>query len=78
MTDALARQMLASALLIDPDGVGPQTRAGITAEWDSMAHVRLVLELEARLGRTLAAEEILSLHGFTDVRALLSAPSDNS
>lgn len=39
--------------------------------WDSLKHLQLVLALEARLGRPLAGDEVLSTRAVGDVERLL-------
>ncbi|HOX26193.1 MAG TPA: acyl carrier protein [Candidatus Krumholzibacteria bacterium] len=49
--------------------VGDFTRDAVQ-EWDSLGHVKLVLELEARLGVRVAPADIARLHSdFAAVRA---------
>ncbi len=40
--------------------------------WTSLTHVRLILEIEAALGRTLTAEEIGSIDSVRAVAAVLA------
>ncbi len=47
-------------------------RIGAIPGWDSLGHMRLVLTLESRLGRALAAQEIVNLKSVADVRKLLA------
>ena len=70
--DAAIDQM-AAALQINPAQVSETTALGITPEWDSLAHLRLVLGIETRLGRQLTPDEIVSLASLRDVVALLAA-----
>jgi len=67
------------ATLIVADALGVQ--AAITLEdgidtlpaWDSLGHLRIVLAIEAELGRALVPEEIAGLVGVASVAALLEA-----
>ena len=70
MIDA-ARRLLAGALDVPPDTIGPQTRLGVVPQWDSLAHMRLVLAIEDLLGRQLAPHEILSIDGLDTVAAIV-------
>lgn len=63
--------ILADALGLDASAIGPDTALGATAEWTSLAHLRLVLAVEEHLGRQLKPDEIVSLFSFEDVRALV-------
>lgn len=68
-----ARTFLAEALGVPADALPDAPRLGEPAAWDSIGHMRLVLALEARMGRPLAAEEMLDLDGLADVARLLDA-----
>ena len=62
------------ALSIVAEALGAQNGVGIAdgmatlPAWDSLGHLRIVLGIEAALGRTLAPEEIA---GIADVRTVL-------
>lgn len=71
MNEALA--MLAEALQVDAGQVDASTALGHTIEWDSLAHMRLILALEDCLGRALVAEEILAVASLEDVVAVLGS-----
>ena len=64
---AEAQALLAEAIGGDP---GPEARLGVAKGWDSIAHMRLILSLEARIGRPLETEEILSLETAEAIAAL--------
>jgi len=68
--DAAVR-LLAEALQLDPARVDDETTLGVTPEWDSLAHLRLVFGIEARFGRQLSPDEIVSLANLRDVVSLL-------
>jgi len=51
--------------------VPEDARIGSFERWDSLAHLRLVLALEAQVGRELDAEEVVRIECLDDVRALL-------
>lgn len=42
-------------------------------QWDSLSHMRLILELEAVLGRQLIVEEIMSVTSVRAIALLLAA-----
>ena len=56
-----AIHLLGKALNMAPQEIGPDTRLGLVPQWDSLAHMRLILAIEARLGRQLDPREILSI-----------------
>lgn len=69
---AQATRLLAEALMLEAQDVGDDTALGHTAQWDSMAHLRLVLALEAQLGRTLSPEDVVAIADFASVVDLLA------
>ena len=66
-----ARALVADALGVAEDVVDQSTALGVTPEWDSLAHMRLALAIEAQIGRPLSTDEILSIGSVEDVAALL-------
>ena len=68
-----ARQMLAIVLDLSGDAVPDSARLGDPAAWDSLAHLRLILALEARLGRELEPEQIVGIECLDDIAAVLRA-----
>lgn len=65
-----AEQFLAEVLNLPT--VPADATLGHPPEWDSLAHMRLVLALEERMGKPLSAMQIVSLAGLADIEALLS------
>ena len=63
--------LVADALGVDRSEVDASTALGTTLQWDSLAHMRLILALEERLGRRLDPESIVAISGIQDVVALL-------
>jgi len=63
--------LLAEALLMAPEAIDERTALGLTRQWDSLAHMRLILGLEERLGRQLGPREIIGIGCLRDVVALL-------
>ena len=63
--------LVATALHIEPSAVDERTALGISPEWDSLAHLRLILALEEQLGRQLGPEAIVGIAEFGDVVRLL-------
>lgn len=66
-----AVSIIAKALGTSEESITPETSLMTTAEWDSLAHFRIVLSLEERLGRALDPAEITTLADFTTIKALL-------
>jgi acyl carrier protein len=44
-------------------------------QWDSLAHLRLLLAIEAKIGRLLDPDEIMRIETLDDVVALLNRKS---
>jgi len=65
-----AKALLAQALGAPAD-IGDDASIANTPAWDSLAHVRLMLAIEQRLGRALASDEAARIESVGDVAALL-------
>ena len=63
-TDFIA--FAASVLGVSPDRLSPETACGDIPEWDSVMHLRLVMEAEARYGVSIPLEAIPSLRTLAD------------
>lgn len=72
MSDA-ARELLARALERPVASVADDAAIGRQDGWDSLAHVRLALAVEERMGRKLEPDEVLALRTLAGVRDLLTA-----
>ncbi len=68
-----AREVIAVALAISPDRVGLFDTVDTLAEWTSIAHVRLVLEIESRFNCTISPEAIISLRSVESILTLLKS-----
>jgi acyl carrier protein len=66
-----ARHMLAVVLDLSGDAVPDSARLGDPGAWDSLAHLRLILALEATLGRELEPEQIVGIECLDDIAAIL-------
>lgn len=72
-----ARRLVAESLDRDLEEVSGDGTMESVPGWDSLGHVRIILALEASLGRALSGAEIASIGSLTDVAALLSTlPTD--
>jgi acyl carrier protein len=65
------QQAFVTALRVQPDGAFESLARGKTAEWDSVAHMELVLEIEQAFGITLTEEDVLGLDDFPSAKAIL-------
>ena len=61
----------ASVLGVMPETLSPETACGDIPEWDSVMHLRLVMEAEARYGISIPLEAIPALRTLADfIRAI--------
>lgn len=74
--DAVA--ILAQALTIDASTIGPDTTLMLCPQWDSLAHMRIILALESSIGQTLTPDAILSIEGLDDVATILASHASRS
>ena len=56
----------ASVLGVPAERLSPGTACGDIPEWDSVMHLRLVMEAEARYGVSIPLESIPALHTLAD------------
>jgi len=66
-----ARSILARALNVTTETIGDRATIDELENWDSLGHMRLVLEIELHLKRELSPMEILELASLADVQDLL-------
>lgn len=70
-----ARALLAEAVNADARSVPDDARIGLLEQWDSLAHLRLLLAIEAKIDRPLDPDEIMGVESLDDVAALLNRKS---
>jgi acyl carrier protein len=68
---AVARGIIADVLGCRPQDVSGEAQVGSLPQWDSIAHLSIVMAFEERLGRQLTSEEIASLETVASFAALL-------
>ena len=73
MTDA--RTLVAEAIERPRDHVPANGTIETVEGWDSLGHMRIMLALEARLGRPMETEEILELASVEAIDRLLNGDS---
>jgi acyl carrier protein len=66
-----ARLLLAEAVNCEAAAIPDDVRIGGFAAWDSLAHLRLVLGIEHKIGRQLDADEAIRIGSLQDIAALL-------
>jgi acyl carrier protein len=67
-----AKKLLAEAANCDSAMIPDDVRIGTFERWDSLAHLRLVLAIEQKIGRQLDLDETIRIESLTDVAALLA------
>ena len=67
-----AKILLAEAANCEPAAIPDDVRIGRFERWDSLAHLRLMLALEQRIGRQLDADEAVRIGSLADIAALLA------
>ena len=65
----------ASVLGVAPERLAPETACGDIPEWDSVMHLRLVMEAEARYGVSIPLEAIPNLRTLADFARALGTTS---
>jgi len=74
MSDGLrAKKLLAEAANCDSAMIPDNVRIGTFERWDSLAHLRLILAIEQKIGRQLDPDEAVRIESLPDVAALLAA-----
>jgi acyl carrier protein len=68
-----AREVLAAVLDLPAGTLSDHAAIGNVEEWDSLAHVRLVFEIERRLQRELSPLEIADIASVADIDRVLAA-----
>jgi acyl carrier protein len=66
-------QLFADVLEIDPSSVTPESSPETIDEWDSFAHMRLVMAIENEFNLTMTMEQVLSIESFSDLRKIVEA-----
>lgn len=66
-----ARALLAEALAMDARSLPHDARIGVVEQWDSLAHARILLALEERIGKPLDAAEAIAIESLDDIADLL-------
>jgi acyl carrier protein len=64
-------EVIAKALDISTDDLGPETSMDNTPLWDSVAHLSICLEFERRFGRSLDLEKIFTASSVRDLAELV-------
>ena len=62
-----ARRLLAEALAIEENALPENPRIGAIDQWDSLAHMRVLLAIEERIGKPLDAEVAVTIESLSDI-----------
>ena len=66
----------ASVLSVPPEKLSLETACGDVPEWDSVMHLRLVMETEARYGVSIPLEAIPNLRTLADFARAARIPGN--
>jgi acyl carrier protein len=67
-----AKKLLAEAANCDSAMIPDDVQIGTFERWDSLAHLRLVLAIEQKIGRQLDLDEAIRIESPAEVAALLA------
>lgn len=70
-TDKKLKDILAKVLLIDESKVNDKMSRKTVKEWDSMAHLMLVSELESAFEVTMDDDDIMEIQTVADIKKTL-------
>lgn len=70
-TDKKLKDILAKVLLIDETKISDEMSRKTVKEWDSMAHLMLVSELESAFEVTMDDDDIMEIQTVTDLKKTL-------
>jgi len=70
-TDNKLKGILAKVLLIDRDAISDDMSRKKVEEWDSMAHLMLVSEIEAAFEVTMNDDDIMRIQTVNDIKKVL-------
>lgn len=65
------RNAFVTALGLDPEQVNDQLTYGSVSQWDSVAHMALITELETVFDVMLETEDIIGLSSMVEARRIL-------
>jgi acyl carrier protein len=64
-------EMVAKALEVPTDDLGPESSMDNTPLWDSVGHLTICLEFERRFGRSLDLDKIFTTSSVRDLAELV-------
>jgi len=66
--DEQIRAIMAEVLRLPADGIGADTAMGAVANWDSTAHMRMMIALEDAFGIDLDESRMVEMTSFARIR----------
>ena len=66
-----ARRLLADALAMSETDLPANPRIGEISQWDSLAHARILLALEERIGKPLEPEQVVEVASLDDIARVI-------
>jgi acyl carrier protein len=66
------KQIMSDVLDVRADQIGDETSQETLADWTSLAHLRLITELESEFGVQVSMDEALSLTSYAKLAAFLA------
>ena len=66
-----AKIILSDVFGIDIDDIPDNAQLGSFPEWDSLGHMRLIIELEKSIARPILTEEVLSITNLKNISKLI-------
>lgn len=67
------QSIMAEAMGLNAADITAETAIHNTPQWDSLAHMRMILGLEEALGRSLSPDDIVSIASADDIAKILAA-----
>ncbi len=72
MTDNIAKEIISQCLDIDIAEINDGSNMNNIAEWDSLSHIKIIMEIEERLNRNLETEEIIEIFDIESINKLFT------
>lgn len=66
------RQILATAIDVEPDALTDTSSPDNTPEWDSFAHLNMVAAIEQEFGISLTLDEVISMQTLPKIAEVIS------
>jgi len=70
-TEKKLEEIVAKALLVDKANINDKMSRKDMEEWDSMAHLMLVSEIESAFGIVMSDDDIMEIETLSDLKKIL-------